>query len=111
MSDQPALLVVLCTIPEERARAFARSIVEARLAACVNVLPPMRSIYRWRGEISDDAECQLVIKTTRDRWAALQAFAREKHGYEVPELLALNVEHALPEYASWLLAEVEDDAR
>jgi periplasmic divalent cation tolerance protein len=97
-----ALLVVLCTVPAERARAFARSIVEAQLAACVNVLPPMRSIYRWQGEVSDDEECQLVIKTTADRWEALSTFVRAGHGYDVPELIAVDVTRALPEYAAWL---------
>jgi periplasmic divalent cation tolerance protein len=103
VSEPADALVVLCTIPPARARAFAERVVAARLAACVNVLPPMRSIYRWQGAISDDEECQLVIKTTADRWAALEAFVKEHHGYEVPELVALDVTRALPAYAAWLV--------
>jgi periplasmic divalent cation tolerance protein len=100
------LLVVLCTIPPDRAHAFAKSLIEARLAACVNVLPAMRSIYRWKDAISDDEECQLVIKTTADRWDALSAFVKERHGYEVPELIAIDVTRALPAYAAWLHAQI-----
>jgi periplasmic divalent cation tolerance protein len=103
------VLVVLCTIPPDRARPFAESLVEARLAACVNVLPTMRSIYRWKGEIASDDECQLVIKTTRDRWDALSQFVKQHHGYEVPELLAVDVTRAPPEYSSWLRGQTREE--
>ncbi len=102
MSAEPELLVVLCTIPADRARSFAERLVSERLAACVNVLPPMRSVYRWKGELSDDEECQLVVKTTADLWDALAAFVQAHHGYEVPELVAVEVTRALPSYAAWL---------
>ncbi len=100
--DRNGLLVALCTIPTDRARAFAASLVEERLAACVNVLPPMRSIYRWQGAVVDEEESQLVIKTTEAQWDALARFVQDRHGYEVPELIALDVSRALPGYAGWL---------
>ena len=107
MSERPDLLIVLCTIPEERARAFAEALVEARLAACVNAVPRVLSIYRWEGEMRAEEEAQLIIKTTSDRWEALAAFVQERHGYLVPELIALDVDRTLPLYAEWLRAETK----
>jgi periplasmic divalent cation tolerance protein len=81
--------------------AFARVLVNDRLAACVNVLPPMTSLYRWKGAIEEDREQQLVIKTTSDRVAAIEARFRELHPYELPEFLILSAS-ASTEYSSWL---------
>src|SRR5262245_8326177 len=87
--DAPAL-VVLSTFPDvDTAARVARTLVEERLAACANLVPTIRSIYRWQGAISDDAEALAIIKTTADRYAALAVRIAALHPYEVPEIIAL----------------------
>jgi periplasmic divalent cation tolerance protein len=83
------------------AAAFARVLVSERLAACVNVLPPMTSVYRWKGSIEEEREQQLVIKTTTDRVAAIEARFQELHPYELPEFLVLSAT-ASASYVDWL---------
>jgi periplasmic divalent cation tolerance protein len=98
----PAAVVVLTTLGEATdAAAFARVMVDEGLAACVNVLPPMTSLYRWKGAIEQDREQQLVIKTTRDRIAAIEARFHELHPYELPEFVVLSAE-ASTAYLDWL---------
>jgi periplasmic divalent cation tolerance protein len=97
-------VVVLITAPPDLAPVLARSIVDARLAACVTTMP-IRSIYRWKNDIHDDEEHQLVVKTTRDCFAALEAHVAKHHRYEVPELLMLEVLEGGAAYLSWLAAE------
>jgi len=82
--------------------AFARVLVDERLAACVNVLPVMRSVYWWKGVVEEDAEQQLLIKTTSNRVAALEARFHELHPYEVPEFIVVNISAGSPEYLAWL---------
>jgi periplasmic divalent cation tolerance protein len=83
--------IVLTTLSADAdAAALARTLVDERLAACVNVLPVMTSIYRWQGKVEQDREQQIVIKTMSDRVAALQARLRELHPYELPEFLVLD---------------------
>jgi periplasmic divalent cation tolerance protein len=89
------------------AEALARTVVEERLAACVNVLPPMTSIYRWKGQIEDDREHQIIIKTTAGRVAALQHRLRELHPYELPEFLVLPAGGGAEAYLSWVRESVE----
>ena len=97
------IVLVLTTIPTaERGEAVARALVDERLAACVNILPPMTSFYRWKGAVERDAECQLVIKTTRDRVTAIGARLREVHAYELPELLVVPVEGGGEDYLDWV---------
>ena len=99
-------LLCLSTCPDaETAARIARTLVEERLAACVNRVPGIQSIYRWQGEINDDAEVLLVIKTTRERFGALRARLSELHPYEVPELIALEIADGLPAYLDWLVRE------
>lgn len=88
--------------PGEGAAALARSLVEERLAACVNLIPGARSIYRWEGAVLDEPEQLLVIKTTAERYAALEARVRALHGYQVPEIIALPVERGLAAYLAWV---------
>lgn len=97
------MVIVLCNVPPELADAFARGLVEARLAACVNALP-VRSTYRWDGETCVDAEVALWIKTREDRVEALRAWIREAHPYALPEIVVLPVDadRSLPEYMSWV---------
>ncbi len=100
-------LVVLCTAPTvEVAAALARALVEARLAACGNVVPGLRSIYRWQGQVEDQPEVLLVLKTTRERFPALRDELLRRHPYEVPEVLALPVEAGSATYLEWLAAQV-----
>lgn len=87
---------------EEEAVRVARALVEAQLAACVNILPQIRSIYRWQGAIEDGAEWLLIIKTKRELFPALTAKLRAVHSYEVPEAIALSVVDGLPDYLAWI---------
>jgi periplasmic divalent cation tolerance protein len=103
-----SIRVVLCTCPDERvASELATGLVESRLAACVNVLPRIRSIYRWQGDVQDEAESLMVIKTGETRVAALQGWLVEHHPYDVPEVIALPVEEGLPAYFEWVARETE----
>jgi periplasmic divalent cation tolerance protein len=96
-------IVVLCTCAaEDEAERVARALVEARLAACVHVLPKGRSFYRWKGALEDAAEFQLVIKTSRPRFDAVRAAIERLHSYEVPEIIALAVVDVAPKYFDWL---------
>jgi periplasmic divalent cation tolerance protein len=100
-------LVCLCTCPDEAvAGRLARALVEDRVAACVNVLPGLRSIYRWQDEIQEEPEVLLIIKTTVDAFPALEAAVRARHPYTVPELVALPVALGHQEYLAWLCGAV-----
>ena len=99
-----SLVLVLTTAPDdERAEAWARALVEERLAACVNVHGPMTSFYRWKGVVERDAERQVVIKTTRERVPSLRERLRELHSYELPEFVVLAVEDGSDEYVKWVV--------
>jgi periplasmic divalent cation tolerance protein len=99
-------LVVLVTAPSaEKAAELARALVDERLAACGNVVPGLRSIYRWEGRVQDDAEALLVLKTTRARFEALRDRVVALHPYQVPEVLALPVEAGSAAYLAWIAAE------
>ncbi len=101
-----APLLGVTNLPDaESARDLAAHLVDARLAACVNILAPCRSVYRWQGKIEDAAEVPVLIKTTAARYAALQAAIRERHPYELPEVIAVPIADGLPEYLAWLAAE------
>jgi periplasmic divalent cation tolerance protein len=98
------VVIVLTTAPnDERAETWARTLVEERLAACVNIHGPMRSFYRWKGVVEHDDERQVVIKTTRERVAAVRARLRELHSYEVPEFVVLTVEDGSDDYLKWVI--------
>lgn len=87
---------------------MARQLVDARLAACVNILSPCHSVYRWQGAVETADEVPLLIKTSRERYAALEAAIRQQHPYELPEVIALPVAQGLPEYLSWVAAETRE---
>ena len=90
MTDPPTIVIVLSTFPaDEDAAPLARALVEERLAACVNILPPMPSIYRWEGSVEQATEHQLIVKTTAARVDALRARLVELHPYDVPEIIVL----------------------
>jgi periplasmic divalent cation tolerance protein len=100
-----AVIVLVTTPSPERAAELARTLVEERLAACGNVVPGLRSIYRWEGKVQDDAEALLVLKTTRARFEALRDRVLALHPYDVPEVLALAVEAGSAAYLAWIAAE------
>lgn len=100
--------VVLSTCPnEDSASELAGGLIEARLAACVNILPQVRSVFRWRGEVQVEAEVLMVIKTTANRTAELEAWLLEHHPYDVPEVLVLPVEGGSRAYLDWLTEETQ----
>ena len=102
MADTPHVLV-LTTLPADAdAAVFARTLVSERLAACVNLLAPMESVYRWEGDVQRDAERQLIMKTTRARVDALWQRVRELHPYDVPEFLVLPIADGSDAYLRWL---------
>ena len=104
------VLVVLVTAPTaEVAAGLARALVEARLAACGNVVPGLRSIYRWEGRVHDESEALLVLKTTRDRFEALRDEVLRLHPYDVPEVLALPVEAGAARYLAWVAGETRGE--
>jgi periplasmic divalent cation tolerance protein len=99
-------LLVLTNLPDRAAaERVADLLVEQRLAACVNVLAPCRSVYRWKGALQRDEEHPLLIKTTSERYAALEQALRTAHPYELPEIVALPIERGLPAYLDWVAAE------
>ncbi|WP_153147021.1 divalent-cation tolerance protein CutA [Dechloromonas sp. H13] len=99
------LLVIANCPDEETANAIALAAVEARLAACVNILPRVQSVYRWQGAVESATEIPLLLKSTATNYAALETLIRERHPYDVPEIIALPVERGLPAYLNWVAAE------
>jgi periplasmic divalent cation tolerance protein len=100
-----ALVVLVTTPTPERAAEIARAVVEERLAACGNVIPGLRSIYRWEGSIQDDAEALLLLKTTRARFEALKERILALHPYQVAEVIALPVTAGSAPYLAWIAGE------
>lgn len=97
-----AAQLVLVTCPATDAEPLARALVERRLAACVNILPGVTSIYRWQSTVQTAQEAQLLIKTTSARYAALEETVRALHPYELPEVIAVDIPAGLPAYLNWL---------
>lgn len=106
MADRPrspSAIVVLVTCPGQAVGVrIGRAVVEGRLAACVNVLPGLTSIYRWEGKVCRDAETLLIIKTRRTKFSALSRRVRALHPYSVPEIIALPVVAGSAPYLSWI---------
>lgn len=103
------VLLVITNLPSrDAAERLADSLVAGRVAACVNILAPCRSVYRWKNEVQHDEEHPVLIKTTRDRYPDLEAAIRAGHPYELPEIIALPVTAGLPAYLGWVDAETRD---
>ena len=99
-------LLVITNLPDRAAaEKLADALIRQRVAACVNILAPCRSVYRWKAEVQHDEEHPVLIKTTLDRYAALEAAIREMHPYELPEIVAVPIERGLPAYLDWVAAE------
>ena len=97
------MLLVFSTFPtEEKAREIVRCLVDERLIACGNFVPSMRSIYRWKGAVHEETEVLAILKLSRAAYPAVQQRLREMHPYELPEIIAVPVEAALPEFLGWV---------
>lgn len=95
--------VVFVTVPNEKsAAAIGRALVDERLAACANLIGPIRSIYRWKDNVEDATEHLLIIKTRANLYAALEKRVKELHSYEVPEIIAVKIESGSPQYLAWI---------
>ncbi|HEB76079.1 MAG TPA: divalent-cation tolerance protein CutA [Nitrospirae bacterium] len=101
--------VVFVTAPdEEEAARIARIVVEERLAACVNIVKGIRSVYRWKGKVEDEHEVLLVVKTGRHLFDALEKRVKELHSYSVPEVISIPITEGSAEYLEWLAHELRD---
>ena len=101
-------LLILTNVPDAAsAEKLAHALIEARAAACVNVLAACRSIYRWRGAVETADEIPLLIKTTAANYQRVEAIVRAHHPYDVPELIATPITHGLPAYLDWLATETD----
>jgi periplasmic divalent cation tolerance protein len=100
------VVLILTTVPDDaRAESLARTLVEERLAACVNIHGAMTSIFRWKGQVDREAERQLIIKTTRDRVPVLEARIKALHSYELPEFVIVPIEGGSDAYLDWVRRE------
>jgi periplasmic divalent cation tolerance protein len=103
--------LVLNTCPDlDCARRLADLLVRERLAACVNIVPAVHSVYAWQGAVQQETECQLLIKTTSERYAALEETLRRNHPYELPEIIAVPLTAGLPAYLHWINQQTENNA-
>lgn len=103
-------LLVLTNLPDRAAaEKLADALIEKRLAACINILGPCRSVYRWQGAVQHDEEHPVLIKSTREAYPALEAQIRALHPYELPEIVAVPIERGLPAYLDWVAAQTQPD--
>ncbi len=101
-------LLVLTNLPDRAAaERLADALIEKRVAACVNILAPCRSVYRWKGALQRDEEHPVLIKTTAERYPELERALRAGHPYELPEIIAVPIERGLPAYLAWVAAETK----
>jgi periplasmic divalent cation tolerance protein len=101
-------LLVLTNLPDRAAaERLADLLIGQKLAACVNILAPCRSVYRWKGAVQHDEEHPMLIKTTVERYPELEKALRGGHPYELPEIIAVPVERGLPAYLDWVAAETK----
>ncbi len=99
-------LLVLTNLPNRAAaEKLADALIEQRVAACVNILAPCLSVFRWKNDVQRDEEHPMLIKTTAERYPALEAAIRAGHPYELPEIIAVPIERGLPAYLDWVAAE------
>lgn len=105
-SQGAQVLVVMTTLPDRpSAETLADLLVAQRVAACVTILSPCRSVYRWKDAVQHDEELPMLIKTTAERYPELEAALRAGHPYELPEIIALPAERGLPDYLAWVASE------
>lgn len=97
-----AIVVLVTCSSEEEATKIANALVEGRLAACANIISPVRSIYRWEGKVWDEKEWMLIIKTLKTRFEALEKKVKSLHSYSVPEIIALPIVEGSASYLKWI---------
>jgi len=101
------VLLVLTNLPDaDSAGALATTLIESGVAACVNILAPATSVYRWEGKVQTDTETPMLIKCTRAAWPMLEKAIRAGHPYELPEIIAVPVTLGLPDYLDWVRSEI-----
>ena len=100
-------IVLVTAGSEEEAATIGRALIEERLGACANIVPRIRSIYRWKGKIYDEQEFLIIIKTRTSLFEAVQKRVKELHSYEVPEIVSFPVALGLPQYLEWVQGETE----
>jgi periplasmic divalent cation tolerance protein len=105
-----AIVIITTVGTEEQANLIAREIVARRQAACVNIIPAIRSIYRWKGKICKDGELLLVVKTLQEEFDAVAATIRELHSYELPEILSFAVSRGDQTFLDWIAGSVDKEA-
>src|SRR4051812_16477306 len=107
-----SVLLVLTNLPDRAAaERLADALLEKKLAACVNILAPCRSVYRWKGAVQHDEEHPMLIKTTAERYPALEQVLRAGHPYELPEIVAVPIERGLQAYLDWVDAETRAEIK
>ena len=112
MTQADDVLLVLTTLPDrETAETVATTLINEKVAACVNILGACTSVYQWQGAVEKAAEVPLLIKTTRARYAALEAAILRLHPYELPEVIAVSLAQGLPGYLQWVAAETGGETR
>ncbi len=108
-NEKPLCQLVICTCPDEEVAVnIAENIVAQKLAACVNVLPSVYSIYHWQGNVESAKENIWLIKTIEDKYASLEKVIMSLHPYEVPEIIALDINSGLPEYLKWIESSINE---
>ena len=106
MSADHEVLLVMSSMPDQAvAQQLARTLIERRLAACVSVMAPCKSVYRWQGAVEETSEVPVLIKTTAGRYSELESALRALHPYELPEIVAVPVARGLPAYLDWVAGE------
>lgn len=105
-----AIVVVTSVGTEDQANLIARELVRGRLAACVNILHGVRSVYRWQGQICEDSELLLVVKTTEEEFDGVAEAIQELHSYELPEILAFQVTRGETDFLQWIAGSVDKEA-
>jgi periplasmic divalent cation tolerance protein len=104
-----SILLVLTNLPDRAAaERLAEALIEKRVAACVNILAPCLSVFRWKNDVQHDEEHPMLIKTTAERYPELEAAIHAGHPYELPEIVAVPIERGLPAYLEWVAAETSD---
>jgi len=103
MSENTPYMLVLCSCPDQEiATTIAENIVAQHLAACINIIPGMKSIYHWQGNVESAEESLMLIKTHQQKLSSLQNTITTMHPYEVPEIIALDISDGLPKYLEWI---------
>ena len=105
------LVVFVTTTNDEEAASIADALVSERLAACVNILGSIESVYRWEGKVTRDREALMIIKTTDERYPELEVRVKELHSYSTPEVLALKIEHGSADYLLWVRDSTREDGK